>query len=204
MITIIKGLLIEVSPLRAVIEVSGIGYEINIPVTTTERLPAVGSVTTLHTLTVYREDSAALYGFHHREDRDFFRLLVEKVSGIGPRMALSILSKLSVSILKNALASGDVAMLCQCPGIGKKTAERLVIELKDKVAPSGVTDTSIPDVSGAKQPVVIPQDNRVQDAVNALITLGYKATEADKSVRRALGKVDADASTGALIKAALS
>lgn len=204
MITIITGLLIEVSPLRAVVDVGGIGYEVNIPVTTTERLPSIGQKATLHTLAVYREESAALYGFHNREDRDFFRLLVEKVSGIGPRMGLTILSKLSVTTLKNALASGDVALLSQCPGIGKKTAERLIIELKDKVGLPQTAGGALPNANANNNAVAVPQDNRGQDAVNALITLGYKATEADKAVRKALEKVSPDSPAEVLIKAALS
>lgn len=204
MITIITGLLIEVSPLRAIVDVGGIGYEVNIPVTTTERLPSIGQKATLHTLAVYREESAALYGFHNREDRDFFRLLVEKVSGIGPRMGLTILSKLSVTTLKSALASADVALLSQCPGIGKKTAERLIIELKDKVGLPQTGEGALPNANANNNAVSVPQDNRGQDAVNALITLGYKATEADKAVRKALEKVRPDSPAEVLIKAALS
>jgi len=204
MITIITGLLRGVSPLRAVVEVGGIGYEISIPITTTERLPSIGEKTTLHTLAVYREESAALYGFHNREDRDFFRLLVEKVSGIGPRMGLTILSKLSVATLKSALASGDVALLSQCPGIGKKTAERLIIELKDKVGLPKTEGGAVSNANASNKVIAIHQDNQVQDAVNALITLGYKAAEADKAVRKALEKISPDSPAEVLIKTALS
>ena len=203
MIVTLRGTLTETTPLSAVIEAHGIGYEVNIPVTTTEKLPPVGETVALHTLAVYREDAATLYGFHSREDRDFFRLMVEKVSGIGPRIALSIFSKLSVTLLKSALASSDTALLAQCPGIGKKTAERMIIELKDKILP-GSTEASTSAMPSNSQTGLTTGDTRIQDAVNALLTLGYKATEADKAVRRALTKVEEDASTETLIKAALS
>ena len=100
MIATIEGVLTEVGPLMAVLEINGLGYEILIPVTTTEKLPQLGKKAKLFTKVVYRDDSQTIYGFHNREDREFFVLLVDKVSGIGPRIALSILSKMSVRILK--------------------------------------------------------------------------------------------------------
>ena len=203
MIVTLCGTLTEAGPLSVVIEAHGIGYEVHIPVTTTEKLPAVGQPVSLYTLAVYREDAATLYGFHGREERDFFRLMVEKVTGIGPRIALSILSKLSVPLLKSALASEDTALLAQCPGIGKKTAERMVIELKDKVLPRSIALPSS-KVAGVGQMEPVAGDTRIQDAVAALMTLGYKATEADKAVRRSLASVEEGASTEALIKAALT
>ena len=133
MIARLKGTVLEATPLLVVIEAAGVGYEVHIPVTTAEKVPPVGQECSLFIHAVYREDSATLYGFGVREDRDFFRLLVEKVSGIGPKIAISILSRMSVELLRNAIAGSDVALLSKCPGIGKKTAERLVIELKDKV-----------------------------------------------------------------------
>src|SRR5437764_319005 len=136
MITSIAGTLVSATPLTAIIETGGLGYEVHIPVTTAERLPSPGQQAKLYTLAVYREDSATLYGFATDEERNFFRLLVEKVTGVGPRMALSIMSKLSLPTLKSAIASGDVALLAKCPGIGKKTAERLVIELRAKLNPA--------------------------------------------------------------------
>src|SRR5580698_7206361 len=130
MITSIRGTLTESALIRAVVEVDGFGYEVHVPVTTAERLPPAGSLVKLHTLVIYREDSQTLYGFATAEDRDFFRLMIENVTGIGPKMALSIMSRLSLPLLVGAIRSGDVATLSKCPGIGKKTAERLVIELK--------------------------------------------------------------------------
>lgn len=203
MLATISGTLTEVDPLLAVVEVQGFGYEVHIPLTTMEQLPSPGQTVRLYTLAVYREDSQTLFGFQSREDRDFFRLLVQRVSGIGPKIALRIMSKLSGSTLKAAIASSDVALLSQCPGIGKRTAERLVVELKDKLG--------IPEESTGTAPAFSPMQKAaaggaspLRDAVAALIALGFKADEADKAVRRASGKIGAVVSTEELIKTALS
>jgi len=199
MITSVSGLLVAATPLTAVIETGGLGYEIHIPVTTAERLPSPGQPARLHTLAVYREDSATLYGFATEAERDFFRLLVEKVTGVGPKMALSVMSKLSLATLKSAIAAGDVGLLAKCPGIGKKTAERLVIELRDKVNPAELGAAA---AAGSKD-VAPTGDNRVHDAVLALTALGYKAADADKAVRQAWIALGPKATTEALIKKAL-
>lgn len=202
MITSVTGILVSASPLTAVLEAGGLGYEINIPVTTAERLPQPGHQAKLHTLAVYREDSATLYGFATVEERDFFRLMVEKVTGVGPKMALSVMSKLSLPTLKAAIASGDVGLLAKCPGIGKKTAERLVIELRDKLNPAELGQTAT-GVSGDGTPPARITDSRVNDAVLALTALGYKAADADKAVRQAWLALGPAATTEALIKKAL-
>ena len=201
MITSVSGILVSATPLAAVIETGGLGYEIHIPVTTAERLPQPGQTAKLHTLAVYREDSQTLYGFATAEERDFFRLLVEKVTGVGPKMALSVMSKLSLATLKSAIASGDVGLLAKCPGIGKKTAERLVIELRDKLNPA-----ELGTVISGKTPGEAAgsgTDSRVNDAVLALTALGYKAADADKAVRQAWIALGPTATTEALIKKAL-
>ena len=123
----------ESTPLLAVIDAGGVGYEVHIPVSTAEHLPQSGGECSLFIHSVYREDSATLYGFAKREDRDFFRILIERVSGIGPKIGISMLSRMSVELLRSAISTSDVALLSQCPGIGKKTAERLIIELRDKL-----------------------------------------------------------------------
>lgn len=199
MITRITGTLVSATPLHAVIETGGLAYEVHIPVTTAERLPQPGQQARLHTLVVYREDSQTMYGFAAETERDFFRLLVEKVSGIGPKTALSIFSKLSLPVLQSAIAAGDVALLAKCPGIGKKTAERLVIELRDKL---GATAAVIAPATGRGE-TTAPADNKVRDAVMALVALGYKAADADKSVRQAWVALGPTATTEALIKKAL-
>jgi Holliday junction DNA helicase RuvA len=200
MITRITGTLVSATPLHAVIETGGLAYEVHIPVTTAERLPQPGQQARLHTLVVYREDSQTMYGFAGEEERDFFRLLVEKVSGIGPKTALSIFSKLSLPTLQGAIANGDVALLAKCPGIGKKTAERLVMELRDKLG-TVAAPASAPSAADGITPA--PADNKIRDAVLALVALGYKAPDADKSVRQAWVALGSSATTEALIKKAL-
>ena len=198
MIVGLKGRLVSSTPIMAVVEAGGIFYEVNIPVTTAEKLPRRGEEVMLHTLAVYREDSQSLYGFADSADRDFFKTLVEKVSGIGPKIALNMMSGMSVGTLKNAIASGDLSLLAKCPGIGKKTAQRLVVELKDVVAASGIS--SFVDSSGAQPAMASPSS----DAVAALVALGFKLADADKAVRIASDSLGPDASTEAIVKKALA
>jgi Holliday junction DNA helicase RuvA len=197
MITSIQGILSESGLVRAVVEAGGLGYEVNVPVTTAERLPPVGSAVRLHTLAVYREDSQTLYGFATAEERDFFKLMIDNVTGIGPKVALSIMSRLSLPLLLAAIRSGDIATLSKCPGIGRKTAERLGVELKTRVGGSG-------DGAQALQPGGAAMAHTPQaDAVAALVALGYKVSDADEAVRRASLSLGAAASTETLIKRAL-
>lgn len=181
-----------------VLEAAGVGYEVHIPITTAEKVPAAGKVCSLFIHSVYREDSASLYGFASRDERDFFRLLVEKVSGIGPKIGITILSRMSVELLRSAIANADIALLSKCPGIGKKTAERLVIELKDKVEPG---DGTKPEQTGTNGTT---KHGTYQDAVSSLIILGYKPADADKLVRKACNQLPPDTSVEALIKQALA
>jgi Holliday junction DNA helicase RuvA len=197
MIVRLTGTLLSSTPLSAVVEANGVGYEVHVPLTTTEKLPAAGARVLLHTYAVYREDSQTLYGFHSTEERDFFRLLVEKVTGIGPKLALSVLSRLSLPVLQSAIVAGDVGLLAKCPGIGKKTAERLVIELRDKLGASG----DAASVGGVAATPAAP--DKFRDAVLALVALGYKAPEADKAIRDASTALGPSATTEALIKQAL-
>jgi Holliday junction DNA helicase RuvA len=197
MITSIQGVLTESGLVRAVVEVGGFGYEVNVPVTTAERLPPIGSPVRLHTLAVYREDSQTLYGFATAEDRDFFKLMIENVTGIGPKVALSIISRLSLPLLLAAIRSGDIATLSKCPGIGRKTAERLVVELKTRVGGPG--DGAQALQAGGTAAARTPQ----ADAVAALVALGYKVPDADEAVRRASLALGGSPSTEALIKRAL-
>jgi Holliday junction DNA helicase RuvA len=151
-------------------------------------------------MVIYREDSQTLYGFATPPERDFFRLMIEHVTGVGPKVALSIMSRLSLPMLESAIRGGDVATLAKCPGIGKKTAERLVIELRAKVGTPSSASSGASDLGGA--PATEPSAHR--DAVAALIALGYKAADADQSVRRAAVSLGDGATTEALIKKALS
>jgi len=211
MITSIQGILAAATPLRAVVELGGLGYEVNIPVTTAEKLPSVGADVRLHTLVIYREDSQTLYGFASPAERDFFRLMIEHVKGVGPKVALTIMSKLSLPALQAAIAAADVPLLAKCPGIGKKTAERLVIELKGKVgvgSGAALSAASFGETGGASasdgEAGAGSAHNSHHDAILALGALGYKPADADKAVRTAALKLGADATTEALIKEALS
>ena len=136
MIAFIQGELIECQLNLGIIQNGGIGYEVHIPLTTSERLPKLGKEVKLFTQATYREDSQTLYGFIDRESRDFFKMIVDKVSGIGPKIALNLLGSLSLPTLKTSIANGDVAMLSKAQGLGKKTAQRIVVELKDKILPA--------------------------------------------------------------------
>ncbi|HZP58913.1 MAG TPA: Holliday junction branch migration protein RuvA [Opitutaceae bacterium] len=202
MITSLQGTLAAASPLRAVIELNGLGYEVNIPLTTAEKLPATGAQVKLHTLVVYREDAQTLYGFATTEERDFFRLLIEHVTGVGPKGALTIMSRLSLPLLENAIRAGDVGTLAKCPGIGKKTAERLVVELKGKLG-APAAGASVGSGIVPAETAALP-DSRQHDAVMALTALGYKAADADQAVRRAALALGGKATTEALVKKALS
>ena len=206
MITSIQGVLAAATPLSAIIELNGLGYEVNIPVTTAEKLPAVGSTVKLQTLVIYREDAQTLYGFASTEDRDFFRVMIEHVTGIGPKSALTIMSKLSLSSLTSAIRDGDIATLSKCPGIGKKTAERLVVELRAKVGATGGSPTGLggSSESGNEKGGGEKGDHRIRDAVLALSALGYKTETADAAIRRAVLQLGPTATTEQLIKKALS
>jgi len=201
MITSIQGTLTAATPLHAIIELNGFGYEVNIPVTTAEKLPPNGSAVKLHTHVIYREDAQTLYGFATAAERDFFRLMIEHVTGIGPKSALTIMSKLSLAMLESTIRNGDVATLSKCPGIGKKTAERLVVELKNKVGGGGQTIQPADSTGAATE---LGGDSRHRDAVLALTALGYKAATADEAIRRAALALGATATTEALIKKALN
>ncbi|MSU70305.1 MAG: Holliday junction branch migration protein RuvA [Opitutaceae bacterium] len=201
MITSIQGTLASATPLHAIVELNGLGYEVNIPVTTAERLPAPGSNVKLHTHVVYREDAQVLYGFATPEERDFFRLMIEHVSGVGPKIALTIMSKLSLALLQDAIRIGDVGTLAKCPGIGKKTAERLVVELRAKV---GALAAPVAGGGGTVDGTTPAGGSAHRDAVAALVALGYKTADADQAVRRAALALGAKTTTEALIKRALN
>ena len=206
MISFIEGELMEYQLNMAIIRIGGMGYEVNVPLTTSEKLPALGKEVKLFTHATYREDSQTLYGFHDRESRDFFRMIVDKVSGIGPKIALNLLGSLSLPTLKTSIANGDVGMLSKAQGLGKKTAERIVIELKDKVLPKSLSRESIPSSKalGTRSSDEMTKDfSSYQDAISALLTLGYKATDADQAVRKASEGLDKKASTEQLIRRAL-
>ncbi|SEA47626.1 Holliday junction branch migration protein RuvA [Nitrosospira multiformis] len=173
MIGRISGLLLEKFPPLVLVDVQGVGYEIDVPMSTFYNLPAVGTQITLHTHFVVREDAHLLFGFATEGERQAFRQLV-KISGIGARTALALLSGLSVADLHQAVSNQDPARLIRIPGIGKKTAERLLLELRDKLD-SGVS--AIPGTAGARRPSTMGSD-----VLNALLSLGYNDREANWAV----------------------
>lgn len=201
MIISIQGLLTSSTTAHAIIELNGFGYEVHVPVTTAEKLPLPGATVKLHTLVIYREDAQTLYGFTTPAERDFFRLLIENVTGVGPKGALGIMSRLSLSSLEAAIRAGDIASLAKVPGMGKKTAERLVVELRAKL---GATSGNSPDLGGDAAPAGAPAESPHRDAVAALMALGYKGADADQAVRQAALALGAKATTEALIKKALN
>jgi Holliday junction DNA helicase RuvA len=180
MISFLRGTLVEALPTQAVIEAAGIGYEVLIPLSTYDKLPAPPAEVKLLTHLQVREDAHILYGFATPEERDLFRLLVNHVSGIGPKTALSVLSGVAPVLFKGAVVSGDVALLSKLKGVGKKTAERIVIELRDKVGVSAAWEAA------SAQHALSPDEQIVNDAVLALISLGFKQVEAHKAVKQVL------------------
>ena len=163
--------LLEYNPPQILIDVSGVGYEVDVPMSTFCNLPEVGGELTLHTHFVVREDAQLLYGFATLAERAVFRALI-KISGVGPKIALALLSGITVDQLKDAVDRGETGLLTKVPGIGKKTAERLVLELKDKLAGTGAATAAVP-TSGARA-----------DVAAALIALGYSEREAAAATKK--------------------
>ncbi|MGQ0578606.1 MAG: Holliday junction branch migration protein RuvA [Betaproteobacteria bacterium] len=186
MIGRITGQLIEKRPPTVVVDVHGVAYEVDVPMSTFFVLPATGSTVTLHTHLVVREDAHLLFGFHTEEERRVFRQLL-KISGVGARTALAVLSGLSVSELYRAVSTQDGMRLTKIPGIGKKTAERLLLELRDKLA-AGVA----PSASGSAASIS-------GDVLNALSALGYN----DKEANAALARISPEATVPEAIRQAL-
>lgn len=178
--TFLQGILSESLPTQVVVEVGGIGYQVFIPLSSFDRLPAAGAPIKILTHLQVREDAHILYGFMSAAERDLFRLLVNNVSGIGPKLALAVLSGLSVPSFKAAVVGNDVASLARISGLGKKTAERIVLELRDKLGVSAAWEAA----SSAHAPT--PEETAVNDAVLALISLGYKQVEAHKAVKKVI------------------
>ena len=137
MISFLHGKLVESLPTQVIVEVAGVGYEVLIPLSSYDKLPPPGQELKLLTHFVVREDAHMLYGFMTPQERDLFRLLINTVSGIGPKIALNVLSGINVAAFRGAVANGDIKALSQISGVGKKTAERIVVELKDKIGAAG-------------------------------------------------------------------
>ena len=197
MIGRLHGILLSKKPPELLVEVQGVGYELSAPMSTFYQLPETGASVTLHTHLVVREDAHLLYGFASDAERQLFRTLL-KVSGVGPKVALAILSGMAVDDFVRCVRNNDVAQLVRVPGIGKKTAERLLIEMRDRVAN---WDSSSPaELPGKISGLPIIKNNAMKDAIEALISLGYSPPEASRMVN----SVDTvDLSSEKIIRAAL-
>lgn len=180
MIGFLRGVLAVKKAPSLVLDVGGVGYEIDAPMSTFYKLPAVGETVTLHTHLAVREDAHTLYGFHTEAERALFRSLI-KTTGVGAKLALAILSGISVEDFHRCVQMNDTAMLVRLPGIGKKTAERLIIEMRDRLpgTDEGLA-VSVATAGGVSAPVPA---NPVPDAVSALVALGFKSQDANAMVR---------------------
>jgi Holliday junction DNA helicase RuvA len=197
MITFLDGTLHEALPTHVIIAVGGIGYHVIIPLSSYDKLPAPGQPIKLLTHLQIREDAHILYGFATHAERDLFRLLIGNVSGIGPATALNILSGITVTNFKAAVIAGDAGLLSKTKGIGKKTAERIIVELKDKVGIAAAWEAA----SAGHAPT--PADAQIADAVLALIALGYKQVDAHRAVKAVQEKTGPTTSTEDLIRQGL-
>ena len=197
MITFLHGKVVEAIPTQVTVDVNGVGYEALIPLSSFDKLPQPGQSIKLLTQLVVREDAHTLYGFMTSEERDLFRLLVHTVSGIGPKTALNVLSGISVTAFRGAVANGDIKSLSKVSGVGKKTAERIVVELKDKIGMAGAWEAA-----SAKHGLS-PDEQRINDAVLALVALGFKQVEAHDSVRAAQAMLGIQATVEELVRACL-
>jgi Holliday junction DNA helicase RuvA len=193
MFAYIKGALISTHASSIVVEVNGIGYYLYVPFRLLQELPALGSTIQFHTSFVIRENSQALYGFLSAQERDIFEILLN-VSGVGPKLALSLIGHLTFGQLQTAIIYQDLPTLCRVPGVGKKTAERLVVELKDKLT----------QISHCQESAPVPAFRQcAQDGVLALINLGYHQSAAQKAIKQSLQELSEDADLPLLITTAL-
>ena len=196
MITFLEGLIEEKQPTQLTINVGGIGYHVAIPLSSYDNLPTIGQKGRIIIFDYIREDNRALYGFANEQERKLFTQLIS-VSGIGPKIALSALSGLSSREIKAAIAEGDVKRLSSISGIGKKMAERMIVELKDKLS----TGETLEAIAGSPDG---PVEGNARDAIMALIALGYKQAEAYKLVMTVVKKRGADTIVEELVRNALA
>lgn len=196
MITFIEGTLVEKQPGRVVLNVGGVGYEALIPLSSFDRLPPEGAACRILTYHHVREDAQELFGFATEQERRLF-LLLYSVNGVGPKTALGVLGGLSVREVKAAIAEGDAKRLATVKGLGRKTAEKIIVELKDKL-----TDAEALEASSGAAPATA-EEIRTRDAMLALISLGYKQVEAQKMIKDILPKSSTELSVEELVRRAL-
>lgn len=196
MISFLKGTLSEALPTQVVIDVNGVGYEVLIPLSSFDKLPSPGGEVKLLTHLAIRDDAHVLYGFSSETERDLFRQLIRHVTGIGPKIALNVLSGTTPTSFQAAVANGDVKELSGISGVGKKTAERIVVELRDKLGDGMVID------SGSGAPISA-EDQKMADAIAALEALGSKPKAAQEAIRVAITMLGPDKPVDELVRAAL-
>ncbi|MGH6684506.1 MAG: Holliday junction branch migration protein RuvA [Pseudolabrys sp.] len=196
MIAYLHGKLAESAPTHVVVDCHGVGYAVFIPLSSYDKLPSRGNEVKLLTYhhVIAQDGTQQLFGFVTPEEREMFLLLIS-INGIGPRVAVNILSSTSIAALRNAIASGDTKTLSTLRGIGKKTAARLVVELKDKIGGTAAFQT--------KGRAATPEEQKLTDAVLALISLGYKQVDAHQAVLAAAGELGATAGVEELVRAVL-
>jgi holliday junction DNA helicase RuvA len=195
----LKGTLEQIEEDRIVVEVAGIGYNVHVSATTIQSLPSIGEPVVVYTYTLVREDAFLLYGFLTRSDLEIFRKLIT-VGGIGPKGGLAILSVMDADTLRFAIISGDAKAIAKAPGIGNKTAERVILDLKDKISIEDTLrgESAVPALAGGMD---ASEKGKKQEAIEALTALGYSASEAAAAVRKV--KTDDDTTVEAILKDAL-
>ena len=198
MFAFIKGILVEATALSVVVDVQGMGYKIFIPANALAKLPQIGEIACLHTSFVVREFAHSLYGFLSSSERDLFEALLN-VNGIGPKLALSLIGHMPIRDLQNAIVNHDLKVITRVPGIGKKTAERLIIEMKDKLSQfftNHPEDFAIHISSD-------PRTQIIRDAMSALINLGYNQVTAQKAIKKTIEDSSEEIDLPSLITTAL-
>ena len=200
MIAQLSGTLVLKQPNTAVIDVNGVGYEVTIPVSTFYVLGEVGSPVTIRIHTHVREDAFQLFGFHSAQDKDLF-LKLTSVSGVGPKLAITMLSGMASPDLITAIRSSDLARLTTIPGVGRKTAERVVVELRDKLAAPVEPPAEAATKPGA-EPVVVPRIDVRDDTIAALMQLGYPRPQAERAVNEAV-RQDGESTIEAVLRRSL-
>jgi Holliday junction DNA helicase RuvA len=196
MIALLSGILIEKSITQCVVDVRGVGYRVVVPLTTFYELPEIGQPVVIHIHTHVREDAFNLYGFHSMEDRAVFQLMIS-VSGIGPKLAINILSGIAAGELIRAVTTHDLKRLTGIPGVGKKTAERMILEMKDKAAKFGRESVPVGTVA------VKTGDQVKDDTLSALVNLGYKGSTVKEVIDRIVRESKEIPSLDQLLKQAL-
>mgnify|MGYP001613251123 FL=1 len=197
MISFLHGKLVDALPTQVTVDVHGVGYDVLIPLSSFDKLPAPGGEVRLLTHLAIREDAHVLYGFATAAERDLFRMLIHTVSGIGPKIALNILSGMNPLAFRGAVASGDVKALSSISGVGRKTAERIVVELKDKIGAAGAWEAN------SAERALSAGGQRLNDAVLALMALGFKQPDAHETVRAAQAMLGEKATVEELVRAGL-